>query len=179
MPGFAVRNVGNGPPVARQPKTKYSWHINQVFGNRIPANGQRAFTPVIYARDCTLPTMAVKIGTTKGASIEYKHAQAVCFDDVRVSWYDTIGLRDIMKEWSNSVWTPETGIRPISAYKKETRIRHYDYVDSAYDLWILHNSWPSRVAAGALSYVDNDINLVEVTVTYDWATNELSADFGA
>lgn len=177
MPGFAVRNVGVGPPMAERPKTKFSWHLNQVFGDYVVIRGQRALTPIVYAKDCTLPTMFFKQGSVKGASLDYKYAQAAGFDDVRIVWYDTIGLRDIIKGWTDRIWNEETGIQPAATYKKITQIKHYDYKDEKYDLWVLHNSWPSRVAAGQLSYVDNEINLVETVVTYDWATKESEAEF--
>jgi len=104
-----------------------------------------------------------------GASLEYKFAKSVNWDDVKITWYDTAGMLATVKQWRETIWDQEYGIAAVDTYKQESILRTHlpDY--TAINEWVLMNSWPSQIKHGDLTYTSSDIKIVEVTLTYDWA----------
>jgi len=168
MPGFVVNGVGGNGNSAKATETyyyTYTWEIKNIFGDNDDA--------LINAKDMTLPVFNVSKENVPGASLEYKFAKSVNWDDIKISWYDTVGMIDVIRRWRESVWTPNSGLQPASDYKKESRVTTYSpdrKNDTANDVdFLLHNSWPSIIRHGDLSYTNSDIKLIDVTLTYDWA----------
>lgn len=186
MPGFEINqyqnvansgnfilNVGGG---RARPDSEYyysyTWSIDDIFGD--------SDSLLINARDMTLPAFTADKETVLGGSVDYKFAKSVSFDDVKITWYDTVGLIDVMKKWRQSVWTQETGLSPAGRYKKVSHQRQYianiapDGGDNkSRDIrYTLHGSWPSTIRHGDLTYTSSDVKLIEVTITYDWADEE-------
>jgi hypothetical protein len=189
MPGFTVQNIG-GHQVGTSSATpsnadyfyNYSWYIESLFvgfrGNNVIAEqvNERG-DALLHVRDVTLPTFTANKDTIKGTALDYKFANGIAFDDVKVTWYDTNGLINIIRSWRESVWTPERGISTPGEYKKDSYINQY--ILSEYNnnnvpkiRHKLHGSWPSIIRHGDLTYTSSDIKVVEVTITYDWAVEE-------
>jgi hypothetical protein len=174
MPGFIVTTdrapmggqIGDGRMHARREYYyNYMWEIQHLFE-------QRSFSSedsLISLKDATLPTFTVNKESYNGASLEYKFAKNVTWDDIKVTWYDSRGLLKHLQKWRQMVWTPELGIRPPNLYKKESILHHFLPTGDALNSWTLINSWPSQIRHGDLTYTSSDIKIVEVTVTYDWA----------
>lgn len=169
MPGFQVNNLGGRirhaiPSVEYY--YSYTWYIDGLFGE----DGQGAV--LIHAKDMTLPSFVVNKETVIGASLEYKFAKSVTFDDVKISWYDSVGLIDHLKKWRTSVWSEEKGLQGPGVYKKSTFQTQYlpsEYGSNAKVGYQLYGSWPSSIRHGDLTYTNSEVKLVEVTITYDWA----------
>lgn len=173
MPGFNINGDfgghdttgGRGGMDARRDYYyNYFWEIDNLF--------ETSFTlenALISLRDLTLPTFSVSKEVYHGSSLEYKFAKNVSWDDIKVTWYDLDGLLDSVRSWRQSVWTPECGLRPANDYKKESKLLTYLPTGESQIPWLLHNSWPSQIRYGDLTYTTSEIKLVEVTVSYDWA----------
>lgn len=176
MPGFQInQNLGNNPRGAAQTTAEYyytyTWEVENIFDEFTTD----ARDVLIHAKDMTLPAFVVGKETLIGSALEYKFAKNVSFDDVKITWYDTVGLIEIMKRWRRSVWTQEDGLSAAGVYKKRTFQRQYigdtnGTIDDARDVrYRLEGSWPSVIRHGDLTYTNSDVKIVEVTVTYDWA----------
>ena len=188
MPGFRIQNIGgNGQLVGDHNArfyTSYSWELTSLF---VSGTGDsKGFydlinSPVLMLRTCSLPQTTFDKVETEGATIKYKYAGNPQFEDVRLSWYDTYGFAEIMKEWLQSVYARDTGVRVADNYKKNTKIRKYladrdetgssDYSretcpseDVTYELF---GSWPIALKESELTYLEASIKSIELTVTYD------------
>lgn len=183
MPGFIVNNIGGDRKRGVQPTANYYytylWNIDSLFVDSGFLSGFTNFykslsdVGLIHAKDMTLPAFSVSKDMLIGGSLEYKFAKAVSYDDVKITWYDTVGLIDTLKKWRESVWDPKTGLAPYGDYKKLTVQRQYitnDDGDVSDDVtYRLHGSWPSTIRHGDLTYTNSDVKIVEVSVTYDYA----------
>jgi hypothetical protein len=181
MPGFIVNTIGGTPGFPNTGANqeyfyKYSWSIEYLFaesllGGRFTSRGRFVDnSPAIQLRDATLPTFTANKEVVMGSSVEYKFAKSVTFDDVKVTWYDTNGLLDIMREWRALVWNPTDGLQTARTYKRRSEIQQFlPHDPSEVNRHILINSWPSVIRHGELTYTESEVNLVEVTITYDWS----------
>jgi hypothetical protein len=173
MPGFQISRpdgnsaMGYGPDTNHEYIYTYTWTVPWVIGVGSGSIG----SPTRIARTVTTPTISIGIETKQGASLEYKFAKNVSYDDVKMTFYEDYGFIQTMNKWRESVWSPETGLTQSNDYKKETIIDIFGPHDSINELysWVLYGSWPSTIRHGELTYTNSDVNIVEVTVTYDYA----------
>lgn len=157
-----------GPSSFQEYLHTYTWEVFQLFGNHE--------TLLVNAKDITVPTFTVGIETYQGSALEYKFAKSVSYDDVKITFYDVVGLIKIVKNWRQSVWTQDSGLKLANDYKKESKINVYPPTWEPKDgySWILKGSWPSVIRHGDLTYTSSDVKVVEVTVAYDWAEETTS-----
>lgn len=167
MPGFRVNNLGKDANANPIPYYKYTWEIDNLFGDVMDG-------ALIYLKEASTPSWSIDKEEVMGASLKYKFAKSIVFEDVKVSWYDTDGLADTIKSWRQRVWTPQDGFKNPSEYKRNSIIRPLTFDLSGNVAWTLYNSWPQSVKTGDLTYTDSDVKLVEVTVCYDWAEEEVT-----
>lgn len=183
MPGFSVPYKdssfgGHGKSVDSN-RTEYyysyTWQIFQLVP-QLTGHTEQTDMALINVRDVSLPTFTANQDTYTGSSLEYKWAKSVTWDDIKISWYDTVGLAEVMGKWRDSVWNPANGLQVASEYKKRSQIDVY--LPTGYDVitWCLIGSWPKVIRQGELTYTNSDAKLVEVTVAYDWAENTSSGD---
>jgi hypothetical protein len=129
----------------------------------------------ILAKDATVPTFSVGKETVDGASLVYKYASMVTWEDIKVTFYDTMlgsgKTSDVVKGWRKTVWTDTGGLASPSDYKKDSQISIYTLDWETSTVWTLHGSWPSTIKEGDLTYTNTDVKVIEVTVSYDWAEN--------
>lgn len=174
MPGFAIQGIngvfggqaGDKPVSATQEYLySYTWEIFQLMGN--------LDSLLVNAKDISTPTFTVGIETQQGASLEYKFAKNVSYDDIKVTFYDAVGMIKIFKEWRETVWTSQDGLKTAESYKRNSKLiifpPSWDKTQSVE--WHLTGSWPSSIRHGELTYTSSDVKLVEVTVTYDFAAS--------
>lgn len=167
MPGFKVSGLGEPADSRIIPYYKYTWEIDKLFDDVVDG-------PLIYLKEASTPSWTIEKEEVMGASLKYKFAKSIAFDDIKVSWYDTDGLAEIIRGWRRRVWTPEEGFKNPAEYKRLSVIRPMTYDLTGDVVWTLHNSWPQAVRCGDLTYSDSDVKLVEVTISYDWAEEETS-----
>jgi len=181
MPGFMIDQTGvnddelNPASAYDEYYYSYTWTILNLFKDPTDPGSLR-HTAAIHLKDCTLPTFTVNQERYQGASLEYKFAKSVSWDDIKVSWYDTKGLVDIIRKWRQNIWTSEKGIKTAYQYKKETMILNYLPTGQGKVKWKLINSWPSSIRYGDLTYTTSDAKFVDINITYDWAEDESQQD---
>ena len=176
MPGFIVRKGqfgGEGQAWAGNSTDEfiynYTWQIINLMDKRVGSGGPE--TALIYAKEMTLPTFTVGIEHQQGASLEYKFAKNVSWDDIKITFYDSVGMINILRDWRRQIWTSQQGLLQANQYKKESLI---DILTPSWDsdsstVWRLFGSWPSVIRHGELTYTGSDVKIVEITVTYDFA----------
>lgn len=152
------------------------WEIENLFGRQFNNSG-RISSSLIQLLSASLPTFTVAKESYVGGSLEYKFAKHVSWDDIKVEWYDTEGLLDAIRDWRRTVWTEECGLGAANDYKRRSLLTNFLATGTKPQQYCLHNSWPSVIRYGDLSYADSNIKLVEVTVTYDWAEERACAEF--
>ena len=168
MPGFKISDLGFEVSSRAEYYYTYTWEIPYVIGRNVSRNVKRNI-PLIHLKDATTPTFTVAKENYIGSSLEYKYAKSISWDDVKFTWYDTVGLVDIIREWRQSVWTEQNGLQPADNYKRNTQlICSLPTGLQAYG-WNLVGSWPSQIRSGELTYTNSDVKVVEVTISYDWA----------
>lgn len=170
MPGFTINGFGAGAPANDiRPHYKYTWDIPSLFESGVTTRVTAGRRPLIYAIDAGTPSWDFDKDEVQGSSLKYKYAKAVIWNDIKITWYDTTGLAEIIRDWRRMVWTPETGLKLPNEYKKESILRSltFDWEDPV--IWTLKNSWPQAVKTGDLSYTTSEVKIVDVTVAYDWA----------
>lgn len=172
MPGFLIGNMNTneGAYAKADYMMQYTWEIPNIFGKKkIDIQNNDSRNAMVMLKECSTPTFVANQEKYVASNLQYKYADYVSWDDVRVSWYDTNGLLDLLREWRKSVWSEEAGLQPATNYKRNTQISCYDQSGRNKFGWILRNSWPSTIKNGDLTYTASDVKIVEVTITYDWA----------
>lgn len=172
MPGFIVGNMRTNE--GANPKAnfvmQYTWEIPNIFGmKKIDIQNENSRNAFIMLKECGTPTFVANQEKHVSSNLEYKFAQSVTWDDIRLTWYDTDGLIELIREWRKTVWTSSEGLQPASSYKKNTQLTCYNQSGTSRFGWVLRNSWPSTIKNGELTYAGSEAKIVEVTVTYDWA----------
>lgn len=189
MPGFIVipeDDITTEPLPRPSDKARYyysfTWDITSVFNSDTdPAlhnlvSSTTTKSPLIHLKNATLPSVTFGKESVKGASLEYKFAKDVSWNDISITWYDTEGMINVVKAWRKMVWSSKLGLNVASFYKRNTIL--YTYLpdsdplkldDAGDTVWKLFNSWPSSINYGELTYTSSDVKVVDVTVTYDWA----------
>ena len=163
VPGFQIKDLGDNVPTTTDYYYTYTWSIPTIIG----LNGQ--LPPLVLLKDATTPTFTANRESFVASSLEYKFAKSVVWEDIKLTWYDSVGLINIISEWRRSVWTANEGLKPASSYKKNTTLECVLPTAGKPYAWNLIGSWPSQIRSGDLTYTNSDVKLVEVTVTYDWA----------
>lgn len=165
MPGFRVQDLGEDVLSTAEYYYTYTWTIAKAIGESASSSA----SPLIHLKEASTPTFTVNKENYVGSSLEYKYAKSVTWDDIKVSWYDTIGMLAIIKKWRASVWSQEEGLRTAREYKKETMLDCFLPTGLRRVGWVLYGSWPSQIRSGDLTYTNSDVKNIEVTITYDWA----------
>jgi len=176
MPGFSVPTKdstfgGHSRKVdasATEYYYSYTWQIFQLFETTIDNNA------LVSLRDTTLPTFTANQDTYVASSLEYKWAKSVTWEDIKVTWYDTTGLINVMRDWRSRIWSQEKGLMVASEYKKRSQIDVYLPTGRQVVTWCLIGSWPKVIRQGELTYTSSDVKLVEVVITYDWAYDSVT-----
>ena len=162
MPGFNVQGISPSLKDA-MPFRSYRW--------RLVTLGEQTFKEELkYVKSITLPQYTMtKLEEVSPSGLTYKYASGISWNDVSVTFYDTIGIYNKIKEWSDTIWNENTGLQPASEYKKDSLFELTDNNGDTKQTFKLKNSWPASVNHSALSYDSNDMKTIEVTLSYDWS----------
>lgn len=169
MPGF---NIGGGsaedPSSTKETHRSHRWRI-ETLGEL--QDSSRNF---LYAKTLQLPNFTVDEEIYIGASVKYKFAKSVNWEDVTISFYDVFGLYEQVIGWQNLVYTPSEGVKSAESYKKETRLVMIGgNGQQTGPRYVLKNSWPKSVSHSPLSYESSEIKLLTVVLSYDYVDIQL------
>lgn len=178
MPGF---NIGGGAGGNNEPNSRveilraHRWQITQLGAPNIKINP----ATLLYAKSLTLPGFNVEEEIVSGASLKYKFAKMVNWEDVSIEFYDVIGVFDDLRQWQDAVFTPQTGIQPASSYKMKASFVLTDgtgFSDGAgvQEAFTLHGAWPKQLTHSPLSYESSELKLVSLVLSYDFVTFDLA-----
>lgn len=170
-----MNGFGAGVPATVQPYYKYTWEIQQIYGDSVGSNPPAERLPLVYLKEAGLPSWDFDKEEVQGASLVYKFAKGIKWNDIKFTWYDTVGLADHIRAWRRTVWTADAGLADPDVYKRTSIIRSLTFDWNSPVIWTCYNSWPGNVKVGDLTYTDSDVKLVEVTLVYDWAEEEIVA----
>ena len=189
MPGFSIRQFGgNRDAISTEQRfyTSYSWEIVS-FSNRL----SQVLTDADYMvmlRTATLPQITFTKEEATGGTIKYKYAGKPGFEDIRISWYDSVNFSRVYKAWQELIYTHEFGVAPPNQYKAESKIRKYladrpstgeqtrstqEVPESGNVNYNLFGSWPVTFKESELTYLEAAIKNVEITLSYDYFTLEI------
>lgn len=182
MPGFSI--IGSeqqSPKNDAEFHRAHRWYIRNIglpgaggsSGTRTRAGS--AGDPKLYAHTLQLPSLSFEEEKISGgASNYYKIAKRAVWDNVTIKFYDVYGLYKIYRDWQDKIWTPDEGIKKASDYKGQPVFVLTDGQGNDSQIYTLINAYPINVNHGELSYTSNDIKLLTVTYSFDYATFELN-----
>ena len=179
MPGFKIlgSETNAGPTNMQEFNRAHRWRILDI-GFPVPAGGGAGSGPAadkllgagLFAKSLQLPSLSFEEEKVAGgATTYYKIAKRALWENVTVTFYDTVSLYDIFKKWQDKIWTPEDGIKKASDYKGVATFLLTNNEGDRAQTFKLRNAYPSKIAHGELSYTNSDIKLLTVTYSYDFA----------
>lgn len=171
MPGFNIRGGGDGgePPNTEETNRAHRWMIISLGENTVSNEN------TLFAKTLVLPGFTVEEEVITSAAIKYKFAKTVNWEDVSIAFYDTLNLFPQLIEWQNLVYTENAGIQPANSYKLRSIFSQTDNTGEPINQFTLHNSWPKSLTHSPLSYESSDIKLVDLVLSYDFATFSVTA----
>lgn len=177
MPGFFIKmnpdeqafnttTLSIRPKVAK-PIYTYTWDVESFLGENFNSG---KFQTEVYLKDVNLPDITFEEEKVKGSSLSYKFAKEPSWSDVKITFYDTDGLLDVLHQMRSKIWNQKEGIRPAVEYKRDTRIIQYlaDDITPAFT-WVMYGSWLKGISSSQLTYTSSDMHNVIITISYDWA----------
>lgn len=141
----------------------YFWEVPVIF-DKSTAN----IDSLICLKDVTLPSITFEKETYTAASLQYKYASGVVYDDISMTFYDTKDLLSYIIEWRSNIWTQASGLKTASEYKKNSNIYVYTPDGDLCQNFKIYGSWPSSIKYGSLTYTTSDLKYVDLSITYDW-----------
>lgn len=166
MPGFQIGSQSRGASlknISFLPTYTYTWTVESLGGSFLEMDTN------IHLKDCTLPSYDVELEEAAGGSMKYKYAKNITWNDAKVAFYDVVGLGRIIAKWHDDVWTTDGGLGTANNYKKLSKMNVETPNGTVARTWTLYGSWVKSVVWSDLTYTASDINVLTVTVSYDWA----------
>ena len=157
------------------PKRKFRWRL--TFG----ADATDQNNIIWYAKTVSKPEINVSNDTThKFLGHTFKFPGSVTWNDVEVTLVDPVSPDAARKTLAiihgAGYRFPDTDqvLETISKDKavdalKFFKIEQLDGAGNAIERWDLHNAFIAKVGFGELSYEDDGLSEISLTVTYDWA----------
>jgi hypothetical protein len=162
MPGFNIDGGGNGPPGTIDVLMQYRWEIQQL--------GPIADRTVrLLAREMVLPESKIDVQEILGGLIYYKFAKSVKWENISVTFYDTMDTLKELIAWRDKIYTNQGGIKVHSNYKQDSIFLLQDGLGNTLKTITAKGSWPVSIAQGPLSYASSDAKIITVTLAYDYA----------
>jgi len=193
MPGFKLGKIDSGTRRALGPSDvvySYTWEITSLPFNRVFTQGNSLLNNIrekitgqssvqIYAKDVTLPTYNFIDEKYKSASLSYKYAKEINWNDVKITFYDTRGIINLLNLMTRQTWDRNTGIRPAVEYKfdsvitvfrgDDANVRDRSIIREIEETYKLRGSWIKQLDQAPLTYESSDAHTVSVILSYDWA----------
>jgi hypothetical protein len=168
MPGFNIgSDASSEASITVTTHRSHRWRITSL------GEGLINKPTMLYAKSIQLPGFSIEEEIVVGASIKYKFAKTVNWEDVSLSFYDVMGMIGDMRTWQDKVYTNGEGINSANDYKKTSSFILTDGVgESTGPTFTLKNSWPKSISHSELSYDNSEIKLINMILSYDWAEIE-------
>lgn len=181
MPGFIINQDSVGIPKPQKPVLQHMWAMQQLVGAPVPIGGAMRGdnnNALVYVKSYTPPNYSFSLEEADTGHITYKVAKKVIWEDVIINFYDTAGLKDWLVQRKHAVWDPYNGIKSADTYKFNSILKTFPQdwsgdIDDYIEVWMLRNSWISRVSWSDLTYTASDVVNITVTVSYDWAVDNI------
>jgi hypothetical protein len=176
MPGFIIgesTEAGKGFSFLRlsSPKreyyTNFFWDVTSILDFEL--TNQKGYEHLLALKECKLPNVSIEEEKIMGSFSDYKFAKKVSYDDVSITWYDSVGMLVAVNYWMSLMFNETSGIGFAEDYKRSTKIRSYASDGSMGQTYELVQSWPKSVKFSDLSYTSSDIKTVELTLSYDYS----------
>lgn len=167
MPGFNGTGASGGPANNEGRLLRsYRWHIQQL-GDIIGAGPD---SELKRAKSVTFPKFSIGVEKYKSPSaLNYKFAESVDWDDVTVIFYDSVSMYDRINQWYKQIWSPDEGLAPAENYKKDSIFVATGNAGTAIETFTLKNSFVVGVDHGTMSFDSNEMKILQVTLSYDYA----------
>jgi hypothetical protein len=184
MPGFKIwgeMKLDRPVPTDIVFYPSFLWEVLEVVGNMaIDRNLSSAEKDaIIMLKTASLPSISFKKVVVDSGSIEYKFAGSQVYEDIKIGWYDSVGMASLMNRWINSIINSDGGINAPSKYKFRTTIIKNPLSDDKPNGQVRYNlfgSWPVALKESDLTYIDSSIKSVEMTISYDRYKIEVEND---
>jgi hypothetical protein len=165
MPGFKIAESQQGQ---LKPPNKvvylYTWEMPLIVGT-----SSMAYLTTTYLKDISLPSISFETESYKSGHASYEFAKCVKWEDVKITFYDTDDISNIMLDLSKKVWDAARGIRVANEYMADSKINVFYHDGTKAYTWTLKNSWIKSISFSRLTYESSGVNNVNVTLAYTWA----------
>lgn len=173
MPGFRIDAAGGtrtGKHHKAEFRRKHRWRVQVAEGTGLGPSDW------LYLQKAARPTFNLE-------KPEVHHDQEVAYfagkqtwEPITLTFYDAVqgeGVNDIssvLYNWVNLVVNiPTATVALPSAYKKDLKLQMLAGNGDADETWTLFGCWPQNTNWQDLNYSDTEIQLVEVSLTFDRA----------
>ena len=138
-----------------------------------------------YAKGVTKPSVEVKEASHKFLNHTFYYPGSTEWNTVTVTLVDPVSpdaAANTAAILRASGYTPPKDVNDTTSISKDAGVRalggciikQIDSVGDALEKWTLENAWLQKVEYGDLSYEDDKLTEVKLTIRYDWATLETS-----
>ena len=170
---FWAENFGGG--AIADPKRNFRFTVE--FSNVDSSTGG----PILwYAKSCTKPSFTVATAEHKYLNHTFYYPGSVTWDEITIELVDPVEpdiaatLSDIVKV---SGYAPPNSVNDLGTMSKagaasamgNVVIQQLNGEGSMLEEWTLWNSFVTGVKYGELSYGDDELTTLSVTLRYDWA----------
>ena len=170
------------------PKRKFRWKVS-FGGDDLQVGGSDGI--LWFAKTCTKPEMTVGDTEHKFVGHTFKYPGSVSWNDIEVTLVDP-GSPDAAKQTLDLLHragyrTPgyaEDALHTMSKGKASEAlglftIEQLDSNGNTIEKWTLHNPFITKIGFGDLSYEDDGLSEISLTIKYDWAKWNLNNGEGA
>lgn len=170
MPGFRINNGGSGPDPIVEAIRSHRWRFEFT-------NIGTLSDVVLYAHTCQIPSVDIEITKIHNRQTEINMPGKYKWNPINVKFYEvawgpTSGTAlDIFKYWSSGA----NAVVNFSSntvnkdFRTQAAITLEDGEGGGLHTYKLSNVWPSKVEGSELSYTNNELATISVTLVYDSA----------
>jgi hypothetical protein len=164
VPGFSIQGGAAFTPNSKAEfHRQHRWIIDNLGDPGMPIER-------LYAQSVQLPSLTFDEEQIKtGSTITYKIAKKANWQDFTIKFYDVYGLHKLFENWQRKIWNQTGGIGKASDYKSQVIIKLTDGDGATKQTYTAHGAYPKSITHGDLSYTSNEIKLLTVTYSYDYA----------
>jgi len=172
MPGFNINGDGSGPASLTEVVRTHRWRLEFDQIHKL-SNVQ------LYALSCQRPSMQIDTNNMHYKQNQIRMPAKYRWNPINVKFYETadfelgVTTSSIFDYWANNNPVVNFNTNTINnKFRTNTSIYLETGDGSDIHLYVLNNAWPSKVDPSELSYANSDISTIQVTLTYDSASEK-------